>query len=53
MHGLIHSELVNYIKQKRGLFFLQKVMEKAQLSDQVYLPVGAYPDEEVLKIVSV
>lgn len=52
MHGLIHTELASYVKLQQGKKFWQKIMEKAQLADRLYLQVGSYPDEEIQAIVA-
>ncbi len=52
MHGLIHTELANFIKRQRGERFWQKVTERAGLADHLYLQVGSYPDEELQGLVA-
>ena len=52
MHGLIHMELANFIKQQRGERFWQKITERAGLADHLYLQVGSYPDAEIQALVS-
>jgi heme-NO-binding protein len=52
MHGLIHTELASYIKQQQGIKLWQSIMQKAELTDRLYLQVGSYPDEEIQAIVA-
>ncbi len=51
MHGMIHTELARFVTEKYGEKRWQAILQRAKLSDQIYLQIGSYPDVETLKIV--
>jgi len=51
MHGTIFAELKKYVDAKFGGGTWSKLLENAGLGPKIYLPVEAYPDDDVAKIV--
>ena len=51
MHGTIFAELRKYVDGKFGGATWNKLLENAGLGPKIYLPVQAYPDDDVAKIV--
>lgn len=52
MHGIIFEELEEYTTTRHGSEAWETVLEAADLGSRTYLPINAYPDEELLAIVS-
>jgi predicted hydrocarbon binding protein len=52
MHGIVMSELCAFVTAHAGDDGWTKIATKAGLGERSYLPVGTYPDEEALSIVS-
>ena len=52
MHGTIFAELKKYVDTKFGGNTWNTLLEGAGLGPKMYLPVQAYPDDEVGKIVA-
>lgn len=51
MHGTIFAELKKYVDTKFGADTWKKLLDDAGLGPKIYLPVQAYPDDDVAKIV--
>ena len=51
MHGIIHSELKEYVETKHGSDAWNAILVEAGLEHKMYLPISAYPDEEASAIV--
>ena len=52
MHGMIFAELKKYVDAKVGGNAWNKLLADAGLGPRIYLALQAYPDEEVVKIVT-
>jgi predicted hydrocarbon binding protein len=52
MHGLIFAELRKYTNGTLGIGSWPKLLAAAGLADKVYMPLGAYPDEQLVALVS-
>jgi hypothetical protein len=53
MHGIILAELKAFVERGFGERLWTNVIKRAQLPDEMFVPSGTYPDELVMKIVSV
>lgn len=53
MHGIIHLELEKFVVQNFGRDAWEKIVERAGLTDRLYTPMQAYPDQDVVKVVEV
>ena len=51
MHGIIHLELEKFVVRSFGHDAWNKLVDKAQLSGQLYTPAQTYPDQDIVKIV--
>lgn len=51
LHGTIFAELKKYVDAKFGGATWNQLLQSAGLGPKMYLPVQAYPDEDVAKIV--
>lgn len=51
VHGTIFAELKKFVDAKFGADTWKKLLEDAGLGPKIYLPVQAYPDDDVAKIV--
>ena len=52
MHGLIHSLINQYIKERHGKDVLDQVVKNAGYSGKIYMQMSQYPDEEAVKIIT-
>jgi hypothetical protein len=52
MHGMIFSEVRNYVEQRHRPGSWDTLLAKAVLKGRVYLASGGYPDAEVMTLVS-
>lgn len=52
MHGIIFSELRKYIETKTGDKGWDELMAKVGLGTKLYTPFGAYPDAEIVALVT-
>ena len=52
MHGIIFTELQKYVETKFGATGWIRLLETAGLSSRMYVPIYAYPDEELARIVA-
>ncbi len=52
MHGIIFAELKKYVDAKLGSGVWSELLETAGLGPRMYLAIQAYPDEEVVDIVT-
>jgi hypothetical protein len=52
MHGLIFVELRKYVDDALGTGTWPKLLESAGLANKLYMPIGTYPDEELVALVS-
>jgi hypothetical protein len=51
MHGIIFSELRNYVEATHGKGTWDVLLTKAGLGNKVYMPVREYPDAEIIGLV--
>ena len=52
MHGIIHSELKDYIERRYGNDIWKAILKEVGLGNKIYIHIGIYPDEEAIKIVT-
>jgi predicted hydrocarbon binding protein len=52
MHGIIHAELRSFVVSKLGEHGWQRMLHDAGLDGRVYLVTQAYPDEELVGLVT-
>jgi hypothetical protein len=52
MHGMIFSELRQYVEQKHGRGTWETLLTAADLKGRVYLASGTFPDAEAMALVS-
>jgi len=51
VHGIIFSEFRNYVEATHGKGTWDVLLTKANLANRVYMPVGEYPDTEMIGLV--
>jgi len=51
MHGIVHSQLKNFVETKYGASSWTNVISKAGLENKIYLTTKSYPDKDILAIV--
>lgn len=51
MHGIIHLELQNFVVGNYGAPAWQALMERAGLTGQIFTPLNAYPDAQIVSLV--
>ncbi|PYX00589.1 MAG: hypothetical protein DMG89_03935 [Acidobacteria bacterium] len=51
MHGIIFSELRNYVEATHGKGTWDVLLTEAGLANRVYMPVREYPDAEIIALV--
>jgi hypothetical protein len=52
MHGIIFSELKNYVDDRLGGAAWGALLEKAGTRGRVFMPMQEYPDADAVKLVS-
>jgi hypothetical protein len=52
MHGIIFSELKRFVDEKLGVDAWPRLLRESGVATPAYLPVQAYPDQEVVALVS-
>lgn len=52
MHGIIHLELQNFVVQGYGDAAWRTLLERADLSGEIYTPLRSYPDEHIALLVA-
>ena len=52
MHGIIFAELKKYVDARLGPDAWRALVQQAQVSTRMYLPLRSYPDEDAVKLVS-
>src|SRR5688572_11547193 len=52
MHGMILTELRNYVKTKLGDQAWSDLLAKAGMGPKLYVPFEAYPDKDVVTLVT-
>lgn len=52
MHGIIFTELKRYVETKFGGDTWEKLMKNSGIGSKLYMPIQAYPDQEVAALVS-
>lgn len=51
MHGIIHLELQNFVIKGYGAEAWQALLSQAGLANEIFTPLNAYPDEQILALV--
>ena len=51
MHGIIHLELQNFVVGNYGAPAWQTLIERAGLTGQIFTPLNAYPDGQIVSLV--
>jgi hypothetical protein len=51
MHGIIHLELQKFVTERYGEQAWQTLAKKAELRDEIFTPLRAYPDELMFRLV--
>jgi hypothetical protein len=51
MHGIIHLELQKFVTERYGERAWQTLSQKAELGDEIFTPLRAYPDELMFRLV--
>jgi hypothetical protein len=52
MHGLIHLELRKFVEASFGAPAWSELVTRAKLESEIYTPVGSYPDEHMVALVT-
>lgn len=52
MHGIILQELQKYVEEKLGNEAWGNLLKESGMPDRVFMPTQAYPDEEVVALVT-
>jgi hypothetical protein len=53
MHGIIHLELQKFVTERYGERAWQTLTQKADLSEEIFTPLRAYPDDFMFRLVRV
>lgn len=53
MHGIIHLELQKFVTERYGEQAWQTLAQKADLEQEIFTPLKAYPDELMFRLVRV
>ena len=53
MHGIIHLELQKFVTERYGEQAWQVLTQKAELGEEIFTPLQAYPDDFMFRLVSV
>ena len=51
MHGIVFSELRQYVESKLGAPAWPHLLKEAGLGSKIFLPVQSYPDEDMVSLV--
>ena len=51
MHGMVFGELERFVSEKHGKAQSKLLLDKAGISNRVYLAVNEYPDAEIVSLV--
>ncbi len=51
MHGIIHLELEKFVADTFGRPAWSALVEKTKLTDRLYTPMQAYPDDDIVRLV--
>lgn len=51
MHGIIHLELEKFVVTTLGRDVWDELLVQTNLRDRLYLPVQAYPDDDIVRII--
>ena len=52
MHGIIHLELQKFVEHVHGKETWRELLRRAGVESEIYTPLRAYPDEQVVNLVS-
>ena len=53
MHGIIHLELQKFVTERYGEQAWQTLTKQAELGEEIFTPLRAYPDELMFRLVRV